>query len=125
MKKRILIVDDDKLNIKVTELNLKQYGYDVLIANSGMEAISCLTQEDVDLILLDIQMPIMNGIKTLEAIRKRSVMKDIPVIFLTSSADSDMVIEACRLEAVDYVVKPYIPRDLCVRIEAALYKTGK
>lgn len=125
MQKSILIVDDDKMSTKLTEMNLTQYGYEVYTANTGMEAISFLRQQTVDLILLDIQMPIMNGIKTLKAIRKRPQMADTPVIFLTGSADRDMVIDACKLEAVDYIVKPFVPRDLFIRVENALNESGK
>ena len=120
MKRRILVVDDDKTNLRITQLNLSQYGYDVFVAVTGMEAINLLRQEEVDLILIDIEMPIMNGMKTLEMIRKKPGMSRIPVVFLTASADSETVIEACRLEAADYVVKPYIPRDLYNRIEKIL-----
>jgi len=124
MTRSILVVDDDKINLKLTKMNLLQYGYEVYTANTGMEAISFLKQQTVDLILLDIEMPIMNGIKTLELIRKRNEMAKIPVIFLTASADTDSVIDACRLEAVDYVVKPFIPRDLFIRVEKALNDKG-
>lgn len=120
MKKSILIVDDDKMNLKITELNLKGFGYEVHTVTSGMDAISFLKQQMVDLILLDIEMPIVNGMKTLELIRKRPEMSSVPVIFLTASADTESVIDACRLEAVDYIVKPSVPRDLYARIEKAL-----
>ena len=125
MKKRILVVDDDKINLKITQMNLSDYGYEVFTADKGMEAIRLLRSQEVDLIVLDIEMPIVNGIRTLELIRQRPEMAELPVIFLTASADTDMVIEACRLEAVDYVVKPCIPRNLISRIEKALYTYGK
>ena len=120
MKKSILIVDDDKMNLKITQMNLSQYGYDVHTVTSGMDAISFLKQENVDLILLDIEMPIMNGMKTLELIRKTPNVARTPVIFLTASAYKDSVIEASRLEAVDYVIKPFVPKELYIRIEKAL-----
>ena len=119
MKKRILVVDDDKINAKIAKMNLTQFGYEVFVEYSGMDAIAFLKQQTVDLILLDIEMPIVNGIRTLELIRRRPEMSKIPVIFLTASANSELVIEACRLEAVDYVVKPYVPQDLYIRVEKA------
>jgi putative two-component system response regulator len=125
MKRRILIVDDDKLNLKITKMNLTDYGYEVFTAEKGMEAISFLLRQEVDLILLDIEMPIVNGIRTLELIRQRPEMAEIPVIFLTASADTESVVEACRLEAIDYVVKPCVPRNLIARIEKALRECGK
>ena len=120
MNNKILVVDDDKLTLRITKMNLEQYGYEVFTMESGMDAIRFLRNEEVDLTLLDIEMPIVNGLKTLELIRKRPEMADIPVIFLTASADSDIVIEACRLEALGYVVKPCVPKDLILRIEKAL-----
>ena len=125
MKRRILIVDDDKLNLKITKMNLTDYGYEVFTTEKGMEAISFLLRQEVDLILLDIEMPIVNGIRTLELIRQRPEMAEIPVIFLTASADTESVVEACRLEAIDYVVKPCVPRNLIARIEKALRECGK
>ena len=125
MKKRILIVDDDKINLNITKMNLDDHGYEVYTAEKGMEAIGFLLRQEVDLILLDIEMPIVNGIRTLELIRQRPEMAEIPVIFLTASADANSVVEACRLEAVDYVVKPCIPRNLIARIEKALRECGK
>ena len=120
MEKRILVVDDDKLTLKITKMNLEQFGYEVFTEEKGIDAVRFLRNQEVDLILLDIEMPIVNGIKTLELIRRRPEMASIPVIFLTASADTDLVIEACRLEAVDYVVKPCVPRELILRIEKAL-----
>lgn len=125
MAKSILIVDDDKANLKITEMNLNKYGYEIYTVSTGLDAIRFLREQSVDLILLDIEMPIMNGLKTLEAIRKRPGMANIPVIFLTATANNESVIEACRLEAVDYVVKPYVPQDLFVRIEKALQENEK
>ena len=120
MKKRILVVDDDKLILKIIEMNLSRAGYEVFTVEKGMEAISFLKNQDVDLILLDIEMPIVSGMKTLELIRKKPEMADIPVIFLTASAERELVIEACRLEAADYVVKPCVPSELINRIEKTL-----
>ncbi len=120
MAKSILIVDDDKINLKITQMNLSQKGYDVYTVPTGMEAISFLRSQSVDLILMDIEMPIMSGIKTVEFIRKKTGMSHTPVIFLTASAEKDMVIEASRLEAIDYIVKPVIPKELFIRVEKAL-----
>ena len=125
MKERILIVDDDKVTAKIAQLNLSQKGYEVFVVHAGMDAISFLMKQEVDLILMDIEMPIVNGMKTLELIRKRPELEKIPVIFLTASASSELVIEANKLAAVDYVVKPYAPQDLGERIRKALYEKGK
>ena len=86
MKKRILVVDDDNMNLMRTKAILRKE-YDVLFAESGMEALNKLRYEDVDMVLLDIDMPKMNGIETFE--RMKGFASDIPVIFLTASGLED------------------------------------
>ena len=104
----ILVVDDDDMNLKMAEFILKKdmKNITVLLADSGMKAVDILQQKKVDLVLLDFQMPVMNGLKTLELIRKREDMKDIPVIFLMGVAD--------------YINKPFMPRDLLDRVSRVL-----
>ena len=87
---------------------------------SGLECLQLLGKQKPDLILLDVQMPIMSGIKTLEHIREKEETRDIPVVFLTASADTETVIDAGRLGVVDYVVKPFMPQELLSRVERVL-----
>ena len=94
----------------------------VLLADSGMKAIDTLQREKVDLVLLDFQMPVMNGLKTLELIRKREDLKDVAVIFLTAASDRDTVIKAGMMGVVDYIKKPFMPNDLIDRVSQALMK---
>ena len=70
--------------------------------------------------LLDFQMPMMNGLKTLEIIRKREDMKDIPVIFLTASSDRDTVVKAGMMGVQGYIKKPFMPKDLIDRVSQTL-----
>ena len=93
---------------------------EVLLADSGMKAIDALQREKVDLVLLDFQMPMMNGLKTLEIIRKREDMKDIPVIFLTASSDRDTVVKAGMMGVQGYIKKPFMPKDLIDRVSQTL-----
>lgn len=120
MKKSILIVDDDKISLKLAGLILGQKDYEIHKAKSGIDAISFLKRQKVDLILLDVEMPMMNGMKALEKIRKDKETTNIPVIFLTASADTDTVVDACRLYVTDYIRKPFIPKELLERVEKAL-----
>lgn len=120
MSKRVLVVDDDAMNLKMAEFILKQNDCEVFKADSGMEALLFLKDNKVDLILLDIEMPIMSGIKTLEVIKENKEMSNIPVIFLTASADSENVLEAGKLGAVDYVTKPFMPQELIKRVEKVI-----
>ena len=119
---RILIVDDDDMNLKMAEFILKKDRKDteVLLADSGMKAVDILQREPVDLVLLDFQMPIMNGLKTLELIRKREDLQKLPVIFLTASSDRDTVVKAGMLGVADYIKKPFTPQDLLDRVAKAL-----
>ena len=119
---RILVVDDDDMNLKMAEFILKKdmKGIEVLLADSGMKAIDTLQREKVDLVLLDFQMPMMNGLKTLEIIRKREDMKDIKVIFLTAASDRDTVMKAGMMGVADYIKKPFMPQDLIDRVSQAL-----
>lgn len=116
-KKTILVVDDDAMNLKVARFILEQADYSVVEASSGMECLMRLRGSQVDLILLDVEMPVMNGIKTLEHIREDVTYSDIPVMFLTSDASKDTVINAGKLDAIGYVKKPYVPQELLQRIE--------
>ena len=120
MSKRILVVDDDAMNLRMAEFILKKEGYDVCKVESGMECLLFLRDDSVDLILLDIEMPIMSGLKTFEIIRENEEMQNIPVIFLTASADSDNVMEAIKLGAAGYVTKPFLPEELLKRVSTIL-----
>lgn len=113
MKKYILVVDDDKMNLRRTQIILSKQ-YEVLLANSGQEALNRLKTRKIDLILLDVAMPGMDGIETFKRIKSR--YSDIPVIFLTASGEVDDVISAIKLGAVNYLKKPFAPRDLLERV---------
>ena len=121
-KKCILVVDDDTLNLMRTQKILEQ-SYDVLLAESGKEALALLPRHKVDLVLLDISMPKMDGIETFERIKALPV-KDfpakLPVIFLTASGDADDVMRAIELGAVNYLKKPFFPEELLKRVTKEL-----
>lgn len=119
MEKTVLVVDDDKMNLRRTTLILEKQ-YNVLLAESGREALDMLKNEKVDLILLDIAMPGMNGIETFERIKESG--QEIPVIFLTASGHEDNVMTAIRMGAVNYLKKPFMPKNLLERVEKELEK---
>ena len=119
--KTILVVDDDEMNLKMARFILEQNNsYSVITASSGMECLTILQTKSVDLILLDIEMPVMNGIKTLEYIREHKEFESIPVMFLTADANEETVLEAGRLGVADYLKKPYMPQELLERVEKLL-----
>lgn len=116
MNKRILIVDDDLMNLRFAEFVLKDNNYTIIKAESGMECLEIIKTTKVDLILLDIEMPVMNGIQTLELIRNNDKYKNIPVMFLTADAVLESVVKAAQLGAVEYIKKPFKPEELLFRV---------
>ena len=117
MQKRILVVDDDSLNWRRTQMIMEKQ-YDVVLAESGEQAIAKVIHQDFDLILLDIAMPDMDGLETYKRMKNYSV--DIPVIFLTASGHEDDVLSAIRLGAINYLKKPFLPQELLRRIALGL-----
>lgn len=100
MRKCILVVDDDDMNLKRTKVILDKH-YDLLMAKSGEEALDILEVEDIDLVLLDIEMPGMSGIETFKCMKEEMI--NVPVIFLTASGYEDDVMAAITLGAVNYL----------------------
>ena len=88
--------------------------YDVILVNSGMKALDTLKREKVDLVLLDIEMPNMDGFETFRQMKEFA--DGIPVIFLTASGLEDDVVNAINLGAVNYLKKPFIPKELQRRV---------
>lgn len=120
-KPKILAVDDNSISLAAIELELKEE-YEVIPLKSGLRALQYLKRERPDLILLDIQMALKDGIETLREIRKREDCSDIPVIMLTSMRDKSTVVESSKLGIVDYVIKPFDRQELHERVKRALRK---
>jgi CheY-like chemotaxis protein len=108
-RKKILIIDDDgaMLRMMKTWLSVK---YHVYMATSGKIALSFLAQTPVDLVLLDYEMPVMNGPDVLKTIREMPAIKDIPVIFLTAKDDKESVMKVISLKPAKYLLKS-MPKD--------------
>ena len=119
MQKRILVVDDDQMNLMRTQIILGE-DYDVVLADSGIRALHILRDQKIDLVLLDIDMPLMNGMETFE--RMKGFASDVPVIFLTASGDVGDVVGALLLGAVNYLKKPCLPQELKKRVAQELEK---
>lgn len=122
-KMRILVVDDNTVNLATVEQELKEK-YDVVPMLSGRRAIKFLYREKVDLILLDVQMPIMDGIETLKEIRTQENGVTVPVIFLTTKKDKITVLEGAKLGIMDYITKPVDADELHDRIEKVFKRLG-
>ena len=123
-KKRILVVDDAAIILSRIWDALRN-DYEVTMVNSGIRALKYLEQENTDLILLDIRMPLKDGIQTLREIRAMEDRADIPVIMLTGMEDKRSVMEGIKLGICDYILKPFTPEDLRERIQRALETSGE
>ena len=119
----ILVVDD---NPKFLADALPMYGYDVTVAEDGLEALRILAKEEsnFDLILLDVMMPNMDGWDTLKAIRKNKKTEYTPVIMITAVSEDQKVVSGLKIGADDYIVKPFVLPNLLARIEAVLRRSN-
>ena len=115
-KETILVVDDEQDLLDLIEYNLKKENYTVLRAEDGEQALQMAREHTVDLVLMDIMMPKMDGIEACRQMREDSALKHIPVIFLTADAEQETVIAAKKLDVDGYLVKPVSAADLKKRI---------
>ena len=123
----ILIVDDVSENIKVAISILKNDTYNFSYALNGKEALEVLKTKRFDLVLLDVMMPGIDGFKVCKIIKNTPAIQDTPVIFVTAKVDIDSIEEGFKLGAVDYVTKPFHPRELKSRVNnhLELYRAKK
>lgn len=116
----ILAVDDVAENLELLARNLQRLGHKVLLATSGAKAIELANAKKPDLILMDIQMPLMTGFEACKILKENPQTANIPIIFLTAKTEYDSVIEGFSMGAVDYVLKPFYNEELFARIKAHL-----
>lgn len=116
----ILIVDDETKNIQLLGNLLSEESYEVEIAMNGEEALDWLQEHTFDLILLDIMMPGIDGYEVCRKIKSNPDTKNIPIIFLTAKTETDDIIQAFEIGAVDYVLKPFKTLELLSRIHTHL-----
>jgi putative two-component system response regulator len=122
MKKKIFIVDDDVVNLKMGK-NALASRYDVFPLESGQAMLDMLSNVTPDLILLDINMPEMDGYEVLKRLKNNKNAADIPVIFVTAKGDIGSVLEGISGGIDDYIVKPFDPEILLGRVNAQLSLT--
>ncbi len=122
--KKILIVDDSQLIHSMYRLVLNRYnGCRIVDAMNGLDALDVLSREnDFDLILLDINMPVMNGIQFMEKIKKENIYRHIPIVVISTEGKEADTLRALKLGAWGYVVKPFKPEILYQLIEKVLAK---
>lgn len=110
MATRILVVDDDQMNLMRAKMILSKGNYEVLQAESGEDALKILEEEAVELVLLDIEMPGMNGITTLEKLRAMEQGANLPVLFMTGTYGVEEQAQGERLGVKGCVQKPFLPK---------------
>src|SRR5687767_9091506 len=102
----LLVVDDVQENRDILSRRLEKQGFSVLSAEGGQEALDIVAREPVDLVLLDIMMPGINGIEVLQRLRQTYLPTDLPIIMVTAKSESENIVEALDFGANDYVTKP-------------------
>ncbi len=122
MKKKstILVVDDIKTNIEIL-IELLGDMYDVIVALDGQSALEIADEEDIDLILLDIMMPNMDGYEVCQILKSKNNTQHIPIIFITAKTDDESIEKAFKIGGIDYVTKPFRPRELLARVKTQLH----
>jgi DNA-binding NtrC family response regulator len=121
MPHKILLVDDEPLNLDLLEQELSELGYMIEKAEKGSEALRLITEACPDLVLLDYQMPEMNGIEVLTEIRKSH--GDLPVVIITAYGTIERAVEAIKSGADDFITKPFDPEHLALVVKKALERS--
>ncbi|GFE58550.1 response regulator [Geobacter sp. AOG1] len=118
MLKKVLVVDDSALIHQMYRLVLSRYACEIADAMNGQEALDELArQDDIQLILLDINMPVMNGVQFLEKATALGIQRRLPIIVISTEGKEDDTIRALKLGAKGYLKKPFSPPDLYTLIE--------
>ncbi len=120
-EKRIMLVDDSPIMLRNIKSILDQK-YEVLLTTSGRQALKAIPEKKPDVVVLDYKMPDLDGKTVFEEMQKDEYMKDIPVIFLTSVSDSDMIKSILRLKPAGYILKPPDKNKVLETIQNALKK---
>lgn len=119
---KILIVDDEPMIREVIREYAQLEGYEVMEAASGPKAIECCQTENIDMIIMDVMMPGIDGLTACEKIKKS---RNIPILVLSAKGEEHDKLYAFSLGIDDYVVKPFSPRELMARISVILSRTGR
>lgn len=122
MKKTTILFADDDLDLQqAVGLTLESAGFEVVFADNGVQALELLRSISIDLVILDIVMPMINGLNVCKKIRESS---EVPIILMTGRGQEEDVVAGIEAGADDYVVKPFRPRELVARIQALLRRAS-
>ena len=120
MNKKILIVDDEKEIVDLLEVYLSNDGYSVYKCYNGLEAMKCIKQSQIDLAILDIMLPDIDGFRLCQKIREKFYF---PIIMLTAKGETSDKINGLEMGADDYVTKPFEVKELLARVHAVMRRT--
>lgn len=120
MTTKILIVDDEPRYLRLLEANLRSDGYDVVLAADGLQAVEIFSADPVDLILMDVMMPNLDGFAACQRIRQFS---NVPIIILTAKGEEQDRVRGLDMGADDYLVKPFSATELLARVRAVLRRS--
>ena len=123
MSSKVLVVEDEPDIQEVVSYNLRQSGFEVATADDGETALERIEQEDPDLVILDLMLPGVDGLEVCRMLKQNEAAKEIPVLMLTARSEEVDRIVGLELGADDYVVKPFSPRELVLRVRAILRRS--
>ncbi len=124
-KPRILIVDDDPDILDVLEITLAEEDYEIIKAHDGEEALGIIKTKPLNLVLVDFNMPKMNGRQVCAEVKKDLLLQHLPVIMVTGKGELDDKISGINAGADDYIVKPFEPKELLARVKMCLRRTQR
>jgi DNA-binding response OmpR family regulator len=116
----ILIADDEPLLTEILEFRLRAKGYETVIAHDGREALARFEELNPAAVVLDAMMPVHDGMEVLRRIRASETAGDVPVIILSARRNEEDIVRALEMGASDYIVKPFLPEELLVRLKRLL-----
>lgn len=119
----ILVAEDEIMMRKTIEFRLKKDGHTVCTVPDGREALQKIEEADFDLVITDVMMPFASGLEIISAVKKKA--NKIPVIVLSAMGQENIVLEAFQLGADDYIVKPFSPNELSMRVKRFTPNPGK
>lgn len=113
---KILIAEDEMIMLKIIELRLKKDGHQVITTSNGKEALEQIKLHDPDMIIADIMMPFTSGLEIVSVVKHDKERRNVPIIILSAMGQENVVLEAFKLGADDYITKPFSPNELSMRV---------
>jgi len=118
---KVLVVDDDRVLADVVAFTLRREGFEIILADDGAKALRRWQEERPDILVLDVNLPRMDGFTVCQKIRAAG---DTPIVLLTVRGEEDDIVRGLEIGADDYIVKPFSPRQLVARVNAVLRRAG-